>query len=97
MHSDSVTDRVAEQALDVVDVVVADVQEAIRAGNVAAIVTSTVDAFRGVASHLSKKKMSEDTRSRMDNEIAIEKKKSPAISLRQHTTSLSIPRFPCSL
>ena len=57
MNGDSVTDRVAEQALDVVDVVVADVQQAIRAGHVKAIVTSTVDAFRGVASHLSKDKM----------------------------------------
>ena len=56
MHSDFVTDRVAEQALDVVDVAVADVQEAIHAGDVTVIVKSTVAAFRGVASYLSKKK-----------------------------------------
>ena len=49
----AVTDNVAEQALDVAAMVVADMDEASRSEQVTNIVDATVDVFRGVARHLS--------------------------------------------
>lgn len=49
----TVTDRVAEEALDLIDEVVADLSEARRSGQMDSIVDATVDVFQGVMQHVS--------------------------------------------
>lgn len=47
------TDRVAEEALNLTGVVVADLSQARRSGQFDSIVDATVDVFQGVVRHLS--------------------------------------------